>query len=127
MGKLDEQVKERLARNESVDEIRVDMVKQGFLESDIDEAISNASTDIAEIKNKKESRLTSKALFKELFEKFGFGFGSLQYVNILFFLSGASLFLIGIINGIRVLLINLFNPLVKEYINARYQHQKSRN
>jgi len=119
MQDLRKEVRERLAKKENVEAIRISLVNQGFLESDVDEAISSVSDIVTLNKNKKDTRLIRKAFFKELFDKFGFGFGSQQYINILFFLSGASLFLIGIINGIRVLLIALFNPLVEEWARIK--------
>jgi len=49
----------------------------------------------------------SKLGTKEVLDKVGFGFGSQQFINILFMLTGASFFLIGIINGLKVILGNL--------------------
>ncbi|MAG08546.1 hypothetical protein CMO89_03670 [Candidatus Woesearchaeota archaeon] len=119
MPNLEKEVKERLANNQSIEKIRLDLISQGYLESDVNMAVSSVSGFIAQKEGKENSRLVAKAFFKDLFDRLGFGFGSQQYINILFFLSGASLFLIGIVNGIRVLLIALLNPLVEEWARVK--------
>ena len=45
----------------------------------------------------------SKLAIKEILDKIGFGFGSQQFINILFLQIGAPLFLIGLINIFRVI------------------------
>lgn len=56
------------------------------------------------IKDKKSFRLF---MVKEAFDKIGFGFGSQQFINILMWQNGASLFMVGIINTLRVVFGNL--------------------
>ena len=119
MQDLKKEVRERLANKQSIEAIRLSLINQGFLETDVDEAISSVSHIVSKKNNKKNSALIAKGFFKELFDRLGFGFGSQQYINILFFLSGASLFFIGIINGIRVLLIALLTPLIDEWTRVK--------
>ena len=52
---------------------------------------------------------------KEIFDRVGFGFGSQQFVNILFFLTGASFLVIGLVNGARVVLGTLISILIEQY------------
>ncbi|MDP7141409.1 MAG: hypothetical protein QF506_03540 [Candidatus Woesearchaeota archaeon] len=119
MPQLKEEVEKRLANKENIEAIRQSLINHGFLESDVDEAVSSVSDIVSQKNDKKNSAIVSKSFFKELFDRFGFGFGSQQYINILFFLSGASLFLIGIINGLRVLLIALFTPIIEEWTKVK--------
>ena len=69
----------------------------------------DATNEISEKKNFK------KFVLKEVLDKVGFGFGSQQFINVLLFLSGASLFLVGIVNGLKAVLSILFGILTAEY------------
>ncbi|MBR9705459.1 hypothetical protein GOV14_00325 [Candidatus Pacearchaeota archaeon] len=60
-----------------------------------------------EISEKEENKNFNKLISKEFFDRIGFGFGSQQFINILFSQIGASLFLIGLINGLRVVIGNI--------------------
>lgn len=52
---------------------------------------------------------------KEVLDKIGFGFGSQQFINILFLQAGASFFLIGLINSLRVIFGNLAYFLIGRF------------
>jgi hypothetical protein len=68
-----------------------------------------------------ESNKNNKILsFKELFDRIGYGFASQQFINILFMLSGASLFLIGFINGIKTAIIYFLSGFLREYSKIKY-------
>src|SRR3989344_2571808 len=56
---------------------------------------------------------------KEIFDRIGYGFGSQQFVSILFFLTGASFFVIGAINGARVVLSTLVSLLLQQYAKIK--------
>lgn len=56
-----------------------------------------------------------KFVIKEMLDKVGFGFGSQQFINILLFLSGASIFFVGVVNGLKSLLIILFGIFAQQY------------
>lgn len=60
-----------------------------------------------------------KFVMKEILDKIGFGFGSQQFVNVLLFLSGASLFLVGVVNGLKVVVSALIGILAQEYYKLR--------
>ena len=59
-----------------------------------------------------------KLTFKEFFDKIGFGFSSQQFINILFFQISGSYFLLGLVNGLRVVFGNLAYFLIGNYKNA---------
>ena len=71
------------------------------------------------LKKKEESSETdddenfTKLTIKEVLDKTGFGFGSQQFINILFMLIGAPFLLIGIINGLKVILGHLVYYLIE--------------
>lgn len=52
---------------------------------------------------------------KEILDRVGYGFGSQQFVNILFFLTGASFLVIGLVNGAKVVLSTLSSFLIQRY------------
>lgn len=60
-----------------------------------------------------------KFIFEECLNKIGFGFGSQQFINILFYQSGASLFLLGLINSFRVILGNISHSMIDRYKNVK--------
>ena len=59
-----------------------------------------------------ETEESKKFVIKEGLDKIGFGFGSQQFINILFLLSGASIFLLGLINSLKV----VFGSLISFFI-----------
>jgi hypothetical protein len=61
----------------------------------------------------------SKLTIKEILDKIGFGFGSQQFVNILFLQTGAPLFLIGLINALRVIFGNLISFFIEKFQNFK--------
>lgn len=61
----------------------------------------------------------SKLTIKEILDKIGFGFGSQQFINILFLQTGAPLFLIGLINSLRVVFGNLISFFIEKFQNVK--------
>ncbi len=57
----------------------------------------------------------AKLSTKEILDKIGFGFSSQQFINILFLQTGASLFLIGLINSFRVIFGNLTSFFIEKF------------
>lgn len=56
---------------------------------------------------------------KEILDKIGFGFGSQQFLNILFLQTGASIFLIGLINILRVVFGNFVSLIIGKFQGVR--------
>lgn len=72
------------------------------------------------IEKKKESKVTLKTYAaKEIFEKFGAGFVSQQYLNVLFSQIGASFFMIGMFHGLKELAGIFTSIFSKEYLSTR--------
>jgi hypothetical protein len=115
MALIDE-VKKEVAGTNSIAEIKNNLIKRGFLESDIDDALKKLINVKVEEKNKNNKILS----VKEFLDRIGYGFASQQFVNILFMLSGASLFLIGLINGIKTALTYLLSGFLSEYSKMKY-------
>ena len=112
--KLVEELQRELQENQNIEEIRSKLISKGFLENDVDEAITSASKEILSQK-KTPTKGTTKYFTKTFLDRIGFGFGSPQYINILFRQAGASLFLVGLINGIKAIISVLISSCVKEY------------
>ena len=66
-----------------------------------------------------ESAHFRKFVMKEVLDKIGFGFGSQQFLNVLFYLSGASIFLVGIVNGLKSVISMLLGIFAQEYNKLR--------
>ncbi len=56
-----------------------------------------------------------KLLTKEILDRIGYGLSSQQFLNILFVQSGASLFLVGIINGLKVMISVIVSFFLEKY------------
>jgi hypothetical protein len=115
MGLKEELLKE-LTKNNSIYVAKSNLVSRGYLEEDIDKSLRGI-IDIKNIENDKNNKLLG---FKEFFDRVGYGFASQQFVNILFMLSGASLFLIGFVNGIKTAIVYLMSGFLKEYSRIKY-------
>lgn len=67
-----------------------------------------------EQKEVKEKNLVTKFLFKEFLDRFGTGVGSIQFINILLMQTGASFFLIGILNGLWTIISSAIAAVIKD-------------
>jgi len=64
---------------------------------------------------KKDNKHFSKLAIKEILDKIGFGFGSQQFINILFLQIGAPIFLIGLVNSFKVIFGNLTSFFIEKF------------
>ena len=115
MTLLDE-VKKEVSKSYSIAQIKDNLLRRGYLESDIDDALRKLINSKSDNKNKNNRILG----VKELFDRIGYGFASQQFINILFMLSGASLFLIGFMSGFKSALIQIISGFLKEYSKIKY-------
>jgi len=119
MGLKEELVKE-LTRNSSIYLVKANLISRGYLEEDINRALKG----VIEIKSQESDKNNKLMGFKEFLDRIGYGFASQQFINILFMLSGASLFLIGFINGLKTSLVYFFSGFLKEYSRIKYFGKK---
>lgn len=117
---LKEELSKELQHNSSIHLAKSNMLNRGYLEDDINNALKGMIKDNPE-ETHKNNRLMS---FKEFFDRIGYGFASQQFINILFMLSGASLLLIGFVNGIKTVLIYFLSGFMREYSRIKYFGKK---
>jgi len=113
---LKEELSKELSRNSSIYLAKTNLVSRGYLEEDIDKALKGM-IDIKNVDTDKNNKLLG---IKEFLDRIGYGFASQQFINILFMLSGASLFLVGFINGIKTALVYFVSGFLKEYSRIKY-------
>jgi len=113
---LKEELSRELVRNNSIYTVKTNLLNRGYLEEDINKALKGMIDTKAE-EHSKNNRLLG---WKEFFDRIGYGFASQQFINILFMLSGASLFLVGFINGIKTAITYLMSGFLKEYSKVKY-------
>lgn len=102
-----------LNKGQSIDQVRQVLLEQGYLEHDINNAIS-ADHVHANIKKKnQQKKLNITYMFKEIFDRIGFGVTSQQFINIFLSTMGAGLFVVGIITGAKVVLSSLTSSVLK--------------
>jgi len=114
MGLIDE-IKRELAISHSINEIKSNLVKRGFLQEDVEKALYQMLNIKSGVRSKNENILS----IKELTDRIGYGSASQQFVNILFMLSGASFFFIGLFNGIKTVLVTLLSGFLEEYSKVK--------
>lgn len=102
-----------LKDNVSLSELKSELSEKGILESDIESAISKMS---------KNSGYRSAAesfkikLYRKIFlDRIGYGFSATPFVNILFSMTGASLFFIGVINALKSAISTLLSGFMSDY------------
>ncbi len=108
---LFEIVEQKLAQNTSPNEIRQELLDQGYLEEDIDEALES----LVGGERGRTSRLIRIFTGKEVLDRVGYGFVPNQFINILFYLTGANYFWLGVVNGARAILSIIVSSIVQEY------------
>lgn len=93
-------------------EARVLLLRKGFSEDEVQSVLKH--------KNPANKLLSAK----ETLDRIGYGFATPQIINILFQQSGASLFLIGIINGLKAILSLILSSIIQEYGQKHTIHKK---
>ena len=111
-----DKVKRGIDAGRPSEDIKADLTSQGFMEDEVMEALHDLRGFERSSEEKRDIRLFT---FKEVFDRVGYGFSSVQFVNILFYSIGANYFLIGIINGLKAILSILFSSFLQEYANLR--------
>ncbi|MFH1850077.1 MAG: hypothetical protein ABH879_07910 [archaeon] len=103
MGELEDYVKKRLSEGIHLNVIRSELLSHGYLESDIDHIVRQHSLEKSEHKKRHHDSINRFGAAKEILDRIGYGFSSIQWLNILLFQTGASIFTLGIVNGVIVL------------------------
>ncbi|MFH1211546.1 MAG: hypothetical protein V1659_01305 [Candidatus Woesearchaeota archaeon] len=114
-GELSEAIKQGVEEHIPLERVRAELISKGFLEKDVDSEIEKAMGSAKDEQNEKTRKLNRLFSGKEVLDKLGYGFANHQFMNILFFHSGASLFFIGLINGFRTIISTLIALFLKEY------------
>jgi MFS family permease len=124
MEKLREEVKRRLAANESPARIRAALIEQGYAEQDINESLNEQAVSHVQERDAADKRNSRIFTLRELLDRVGYGAAAPQFINILFYQTGATLFLLGLFNGLRTVLSLLFTSVLQEYAKV---HRVSKN
>ncbi|MEM4261074.1 MAG: MFS transporter [Candidatus Woesearchaeota archaeon] len=110
-----ELAKKEVETNKSLEEIRVSLVKKGYMEKEVDEALEQLGKHLKSQKHITNKKLSFLFSMKEILDRVGYGFGAQQYLNILFYIIGGSLFLMGFVNGLKSVLNTIISSFMKEY------------
>ncbi|MBW3004193.1 MFS transporter [Candidatus Woesearchaeota archaeon] len=118
-------IRKGFEQKQTIDEIKHQLLSHGNLEKDVVEGLNQVSKEIKGIEVKKKRSLSSYFLSKEILDRVGYGFGAEQFINILFFHTGASYFLIGIINGLKAIISVLFSTFFTRYTETKEVDKKT--
>jgi len=119
MGKITEKTKKEVNANSPVKKTELESAERNHLNSDIEKSINSYSKEMQDNKRAIESKKIKQFFFKDFFDRVSYGFSSQQFINILFFQTGASYFVIGTINGLRVILSVIIAAFLSEYSKTR--------
>jgi len=115
MMRLEDEIKREIDTSSDIHGIKAQLVKRGYDREDIDRAFKNVVHADGVKKDTNNARFSAK----ELLDRIGYGFSSLQFINILFLLSGASFFLIGFFNGLKAALSYFLSGFLSEYVKFK--------
>lgn len=115
---LFDHVKKRLKRRQKHHSIVKSLSKQGYHEAHVRKVIAVLETTEKTIQKQEvnEEKLIKKFMVKEVLDKIAYGFGSQQFTNILFSQTGASYMVIGLVNGINVVLGLFLSLVLRDYL-----------
>ena len=85
-----------------------------FFEEDADDQFNKEHRDYIKLAKARNKKLNSLFTTKEIFDRIGYGFAAHQFITILFFLTGASAFFVGVVFAFRNALTNFFSSLMRE-------------
>lgn len=115
MENIKEAIEVEVKKNKTLHEIKQSLLDKGFLEHEVNDAVDDIED--YTIETHKHATRSENNIFtiKELFDRVGYGFVAIQFVNILFFLSGAGFFFVGMINGFKDIISAFVGSLITEY------------
>jgi MFS family permease len=122
--KLHEEVKKRLVDRMSPGVIRTELIQSGFAENDIDQALKEVANVHVSDKDHHDKRNSKIFAIREFIDRMGYGAASPQFINILFYMSGSGIFLLGLFNGLKTVISMLVTAVLQEYSKV---HRVSRN
>ncbi len=121
MDGLEKEVEQWVDSGVSFEVIEQRLTERGVLEEDADKVLGKL---MKKIKTKKKPDHTKALFYKEFFDRIAYGMGSQQFVNVLFMLSGASYFLIGLISGIREIIGSFLGSYLNHYSAKHWVSRK---
>jgi len=116
---LVELIKEELVDHVPISEVRDNLLEKGYSAEDIDDAIGHVTEKVRDLHSSEKNKLTRIFTIKEIFDRIGYGMGSQQFINILFLHTGASIFLIGLFNGLKAIISIILTSFLQEYSKLR--------
>ncbi len=125
---MDEQllndVADRLAKGQGPGRIRTELLDKGFSETDIDAALRDQARTPSDERDRQDKRNSRLFTTREIVDRIGYGTVAPQFINILFYQTGAGLFLLGLFNGLKTVISLLFTSVLQEYSKV---HRVSKN
>jgi len=115
MGDLQKEVKLLFESNSSIEAVEQELLQKGYLKQDVELAVHKFASTLRDEKSDRKNTESRKFFLKELLDRIGYGLGGEQYITILFFLSGATLPLIAVVNGLKAMLTTISSTFIREY------------
>ncbi len=122
--KLRQAVQEGLGKKESPAKLRTNLIESGFAEHEVDEALRDVTNEHVDRQDKNDKHNSRLLAVREFIDRVGYGAAAPQFINILFFQTGAGLFLLGLFNGLRTVISMLITAVMQEYAKV---HKVSKN
>ncbi len=109
-----ELVEKEVLQNSSPEKIKDKLTDEGYLEADIESAINEITKKHGDKRKSETDKLVKTFSIKEIFDRIGYGFVPHQFINILFYLTGANFFWLGVVNGAKSILSILVSSIFQE-------------
>lgn len=105
---------ENLVNDHSSEDLKSILVNDGI--NSVDDVVDKKTQLSLKDKNVLYNNLFS---CKEIFDRIGYGFAAHQFITILFFFTGAPIWLVGIISGAKDVLSVVFSSLIQKYSTVK--------
>lgn len=112
---IDKKLEEDLESKGDLETVEQRVAKEDYVDKDITAELAASQEKLIASSKKRNKLLNSAFSLKEVLDRIGYGLGAHQFVTILFFLSGASAFLVGIINALRDVISDFISAFIGSY------------
>ena len=115
---LEEEARNSVSSGNSTEEIRTSLLAKGYSAGRVESAILAGLAAVRSENEQKNQSLSRKFLLKEMLDRLAFGLSSPQFINILLFQLSSSVFVVGVLSGLRTV-ISLVLALVFDNLKLR--------
>jgi hypothetical protein len=88
-------------------------------DQELDETYTQTDFSVVAKNQTRYKKLNTIFSLREIFDRIGYGLGAHQFINILFFLTGAGALVVGVVNAFRDIFSDFFASFIKEFSHLK--------